>query len=452
MYKAASKNQLAKKPSNPSLLTEEGDTDSEDEISANRNWGLTASLRHPENGMQGCDMQAVLAVADTLDEVIMFRSTGPWSLRWIEKGFRTKNFHVKGKSSDWGPQAGLVPYDGIYSKVGHNPQQAANGTKANQDGINDNYASTTQLTLSYEDLQRQLNDRAGQPARQAIHKMKAIPGSPDYFLFARRSGDGKELCFRAVQKGVAYQIWVYPEELGTDTKMLMQAHDKAIPLKVMTSSEVGANNQPMTGDYDLMSICPKWGNYGSQSTQEISKQGLVFSGTRGAQPGQVFEAGVGLDKVLDMRTNTGARPGGGVTDATYQGLTKKDAGKLQEHNDMGNITPRILRCINELNRAMGAVDENAPFRRVHHNAESHRNHIFGALTKMELEKGEGLPITVFQPSSLQIAGSPTQKYLDVSTFETFSEFEAYVSLLHEAGYYVPKNWTWGMSIRDKYKL
>jgi hypothetical protein len=29
------------------------------------------------------------------------------------------------------------------------------------------------------------------------------------------------------------------------------------------------------------------------------------------------------------------------------------------------------------------------------------------------------------------------------------EFRTYAGLLHEAGYFVPRNWTWGMSIRDK---
>ncbi|WP_141667977.1 MULTISPECIES: anthrax toxin-like adenylyl cyclase domain-containing protein [unclassified Burkholderia] len=408
--------------------------------------GIDASFHHPENGMSKRDMEAASKVADILDEVIMFRSTGPWSLRWIEAEYPTKNFHVKGKSSDWGPQAGLVPYDGRYSKVGHSAQRAAAGTKANQDGINDNYARTTQLTLSREMLERQLNELAGRPARRAIYRMEQLPASKDLLLFARRSGDDKEFCFRAVPNGDVYKIWVYPEELGTDARRL--TFERPLPLMVMTSSEVGARNRAMTGDYDLMAICPRWGNYGSASVREISKPGLVFAGVRGQQPGQLFPAGMGLDKVLDMRTNTGARPRGGVTDATFQGLTKKDAGGLEEHSDMGNISPRILRTINELNKAMNATGANSPFRRVHHNAESHRNHIFGAITRADMEKGEGFPITVFQPRFLQEASSSTQKYRDVSTLETLSEFEKYVELVNKMGYFVPRNWTWGMSIRD----
>src|SRR6202044_4264686 len=100
-----------------------------------------------------------------------------------------------------------------------------------------------------------------------------------------------------------------------------------------------------------------------RTRRDISKPGLNFRG-KGLQPGQVFSTGVNMDGVLDMRTNTGARPAGGDTTKTFQGLTTKDAGKLNEHGDMGNITPRILRCITTLNEEMGAP---GALRRVHHN-------------------------------------------------------------------------------------
>jgi hypothetical protein len=91
-----------------------------------------------------------------------------------------------------------------------------------------------------------------------------------------------------------------------------------------------------------------------------------------------------------------------------------------EHPDMGNITPRILRCINLLNTEMGAQ---GPFRRVHHNAESHRNAAFGALTANEMEAGDGLPLTVFQPAGLWQNNAGLRPYQDVSTLLTMQEFQ-----------------------------
>src|SRR5580698_10005922 len=95
--------------------------------------GLGASYLHNQNGMTRRDMLASSQAARDLNEVIIYRSTGPWAKRWIERGYPTKNFHVKGKSSDWGPQAGFVPYNGLYSKVGDKPVKAAAGTAANDD-------------------------------------------------------------------------------------------------------------------------------------------------------------------------------------------------------------------------------------------------------------------------------------------------------------------------------
>ncbi|MFT5707845.1 MAG: hypothetical protein ACI9ES_002146 [Oceanospirillaceae bacterium] len=406
--------------------------------------GISGSVNHPENGMPIADMEACSRVADKLNEVIIFRSTGPWSMRWIKRNYPTKNFHVKGKSSDWGPQAGFVPYKGEYSKVGHDTEKAAKGTKANDKGMREKFAGKTHLTLSLDELQIQLTKPAGKPSRNAIYYMNRIPDSEDYLLFGTRSGDRQPFAFRAVKSGPAYKIYVYSRKAGMIPKKLM--FENPDPLEVMTSSEVGAGNKPMTGDYDLMAVCPTWGDYGSTTHKPTSKPGLVFSGM-GQQSGLTFEAGSRLDKVLDMRTNTGARPKGGDTSSTFQ---KKTPGSWDnEHRDMGNLTPRILRCINQLNAAMGASGSKAPFRKVHHNAESHRNHIFGAITESELLKGEGFPLTVFQPKQLLTESSPTRTYMRVSTLETYAEFKEYAVQLNKSGYFVPRNWTWGMSIRDR---
>jgi hypothetical protein len=112
-------------------------------------------------------MEATALVANRQGEVIIFRSTGPWAKRWLERGYPSKNFHVKGKSSDWGPQAGLVPYNGLDSKVGYDPGKAEKGTKANIEGLHSGFAAKQTLVLlpalaprssaCYESLRRRLH-------------------------------------------------------------------------------------------------------------------------------------------------------------------------------------------------------------------------------------------------------------------------------------------------------
>lgn len=404
--------------------------------------GLEQSFRHPQNGMIRSDMEAAVRAANWLDEVIIFRSTGPWSQRWIERRYPTKNFHVKGKSSDWGPQSGFIPYLGMYSKVGADRDKASKGTAANDHGIKDRYASKVQLALTLEELRLQADKPEEIPSRKAVESMTPIPDSRDFLLIALRSGDRKKFAFRAVWSGgTVYHIFVLPDSAGSDMRRLM--FEKGTPLEVMTSTESGADNKPMTGDYDLMAVCPRWGNYGSKSVVAISKPALQFKG-KPANP-IAFPAGSQLDGVLDMSTNTGAIPVGGNLKSNYQGLGAGQAGR-DEHPDLGNVTPRILRCINRLNIEMGNA---GALRRVHHNAESHRNHLFGALTGADMDAGDGLPLTVFQPLSLALRNSPTNQYSTVSTLESLAEFRVYSTQLNDAGYFVPRNWTWGMSVRDR---
>jgi hypothetical protein len=408
--------------------------------------GLAASFGHNQNGMTRSDMDACRRVADRLNEVIIFRSTGPWAKRWIERGYPSKNFHVKGKSSDWGPHAGFVPYNGTYSKVGYDPAKAAEGTKQNDKGLHSGFAGKTPLILTEPEINDQVNKQEGRPPRAAIQTRFPIQGSKDQILIALRSGDQKEIAFRAVHAGGdRFAIEVYPEKLGANPFRLIDK--RGAPLEVMSSNEVGTD-RPMTGDYDLLAICPSWGQYGSRLAADVVKPGIQLKGRAGPEPAARFHAGQGLDNVLDPELHTMSKrpPKSAALPAKLP--------ERSEHPDMGNLTPRILRCINELNNAMGAVGPSAALRRVHHNAESHRNAMFGALTEKDMQTikqgeayGDGFPFTIFQPAGLCRGSLPTVRYGDVFTVETLAEFKAYAADLSASGFYVPKNWVWGMSAR-----
>jgi hypothetical protein len=451
--------------------------------------GLEASYLHNQNGMTRNDMLASVQAAKDLNEVIIFRSTGPWAKRWIERGYPTKNFHVKGKSSDWGPQAGLVPYDGTYSKVGYDKVKADKGTQANIDGLHSGFAGRAQLVLTREQIAEQENRPEGRPPRTALFGVASTPGSTDLSLTARRSGDQMQVVFLAKKRQDGrYDISVYPTAAsstpgskGVVSNNFLLARDRAakggagtpVPLDVMTSNEVGANNLPMTGDYDLFAVCPTWADYGSLTSRPIVKPGIALA-NGSLNKGLAFREGVGMDNVMDGRLGTG---GTGAMDFRNrvvgyrkhygdnraQGRANEDTYKLifeaspyREHADMGNLTPRILRCINLLNALMGATGSGAALRRVHHNAESHRYRLFGALTAQDMVTmkdgevyGDGFPLTVFQPRRLVDSRSVVAGYDTVCTLENLQEFQAYALLLAEAGYYVPRNWIWLMHSRPK---
>lgn len=450
--------------------------------------GIRSSWEHDQNGMTYADMEATRKVATKLNEVIIFRSTGPWAKRWLERKYPSKNFHVKGKSSDWGPQAGFVPFDGIFSKVGYDLTKAAKGTAANVEGLHSGFASKAPLVLSMEEIRMQASEVSG--GRTALVRMTTLPKSDDLLLFARMSGRsaGPDIPFRAMKlhgshHGGKFEIRAfYPDRLPSGSDLTNQI---GFPLEVMTSNEVGANHMPMTGDYDLLAVCPAMADYGNQSPARIEKPGIRLHGFD-PRPDFVFQPGVGMDNVIDpslhtagsTRTNYDAvrsaaaksasqKRGGTQGPAVITALPRaapeaetevnRDGTPIEtpyslgrnEHPDMGNLTPRILRCINELNKAMDAVGDKAAFRRVHHNAESHRNKRFGALTKEDMltmkdgdHYGDGFPLTVFQPQSLCADRKVTSVYTEVCTLTNYADLRSYLRDLTAAGYYVPRHWAW----------
>lgn len=431
--------------------------------------GLNNSFKHPDNGMSLKDMEACQRVANRRNEVILFRSTGPWAKRWIEREYPTKGFHVKGKSSDWGPQAGFVPYNGIYSKVGHDPGKAAEGTQKNDEGIASGHAKATPLILTLEEINMQVNRPEEQPLRRAIYRKELIEGKSfgqwkrkweDMLLFAQRSGDRKEFVFfAAARNGGHYEIFPVGSVIGYGRTR--EIYKEKNPLLVMTTSESGTH-KPMTGDYDLFAICPTWGHYGSTVSADFTYEGTLLKGDPNRKGKQTFYAGQGLDSVLDTRLHTGGmkrndyferleahkkkNPSTAYPGQKYNAESNKfELEKFQEHADMGNITPRILQCIMALNAEMGAVGQKSVLRRVHHNTESGRHTKFGALTGEQMEKGEGLPLTVFQPN--QMGGKSALAatgYDTIDTITSFAEFKLYVAKLSEVGFFVPKHWAWGM--------
>lgn len=436
--------------------------------------GLADSESHPENGMTESDMKACADVANSLGEVIIFRSTGPWAKRWLADGFPSKNFHVKGKSSNWGPQAGFVPFDGIYSKVGSDPGKAAKGTQANKDGLaHSEFAVVSQLVLTAKQIDTQLTRKA--EGRYALESRLILPNG-SMILRALRHGDGKPFAFFAQNQGSdRYPIFAFHTALGRlDPGTLAREFPtgaQSSPLMVMGSAEVGAEGRAMTGDYDLLAVCPPIRDRFAQSRERIRKDAIHLQSARTEQwaRGQVYEAGVGMDNVLDGRLHTGSdhraahlkykagtsdrinKYGNGSTWASQQAGAAPNTAKttwsvpaLAEHNDLGNVTPRILRAITMLNTAMGAVGDKGWQRRVHHNAESHRYIDFGALSRKEMDGGEGFPFAVFMPTSLTSHPAMAAYADTILTLENMGEFTEFCKAMDKAEYWVPTNFNWGM--------
>ena len=230
----------------------------------------------------------------------------------------------------------------------------------------------------------------------------------------RQQRSGGIFCWQ--KNGVKFDIY-YVNDFNRIEYMLRtpglrsRVEDRLVPVEVMVN-----HGKPITGDYDLLTICPKWANHGERTLKPIDD----YDGN------QVFGTHVDMDKPLDMLLHTGRK-------------RQRIGTPCLEHQHMGNLTPRVLRCVNLMNRLMGCADgtPNAWCRRVHHNMESLRPSIFGAITGDEMENdNEGFPFTVFLPF--------VQTGI-VLTLHDMREFRAFIEGAASNGYQVQKNGAWGLN-------
>jgi hypothetical protein len=365
------------------------------------------SQNHPDQGMTPSDMRAILNVAAVRNEIIMFRNTGCWSRPYIARGHPTKPFHVKGKSADWGPQAGLVPENSEFSKA-FKAEDIKKGIAANKHAIKGNYSRPVRLFLSEQFLREELMARKSSENRAAVSRV-TTPRPEVMYIFCTKPNDdaslpGKSYIFLG-KKGSdgLYEIFSFPLDAAQNSeKTLSLKESSAVPLMVMT---VPGAEKPITGDYDLFAICPSWADYGSHDKK-----------MNPALDDKQIQAS-------NARTQQKAAAGDRVAIAS---LARLKAAETAEDPDRGNLTPRIATVIGRLAAAMGGK-----FPRVHHNAESGRPFAPGA--------EDGFPLTTFHPRR----GIAAYTFLD-ATLNDLSDLRDYFTRLYAAGYFPPRNRSWNM--------
>lgn len=366
------------------------------------------SQNHPDQGMTPADMLATQRVAERRDEVIMFRDTGAWSRPYIALGHPTKPFHVKGKSSDWGPHAGLVPFNSEFSKA-FKASDIEKGKKMNHIAIQGNYARPIPLFVAEDFIRRELLVPKGSAGRPPIDRMTSPRPGILYFFCTKPNDDPKQpgkpyVLFGKKASNGKYEIFAFPlDAAGASEKTLFLKESSAEALLAMT---VPGADKPITGDYDLFAVCPSWANFGGLDR----KMDPTLDDPR--------------IKASNQRTRQKAAMGDLRAIASLAAL---ESAKTPEDPDRGNLTGRIAAAIAALVGAMGGK-----FPRVHHNAESGRPFAPGA--------EDGFPLTTFHPRR----GIGGYTFLN-ATINDLGDLRDYFNRLYAGGYYPPRNRSWDMT-------
>jgi len=405
------------------------------------------AIDYPLQGMLPEHMSAFAAVAKKRQEIIMVRPVSVWAKTLIKAGFPTKGFHVKAKSSNWGPQCGLIVSDpdlAWLSKTGKGDKQKANKefiTKALEEK-----QPTVPLELSrdrIQELKTKPDPSTGQPpvigvkpAKENLILTGICPHSRkekvEFWAFYTGTTRGKKI----------YKIHVILKEDtiggGKELKGLGVIH----PIWVFSGPTEDGSQKPLVADYDLLGVCPRWADWSAE--KDIPIIPVAIKGKAAQKGVEYFKE---LQRRRDQRRLAQRKPLDALP-AHLSGKKKKAGSEVQryeEHLDYGNWSKRVRDSVLDLNKQMGYTGRRECLKTVHHSAD---------LISPFVQEGEDyVPATIFLPDdSLATdlfkkeggyeSGIKLGRWALASTtllVDTKEDLEDFFLYLTEKGYYVPLN-------------
>jgi len=211
------------------------------------------SVQPSESGITSTHIQKIQEVAKSLKCFIMVRPVNTLATGLIEDNYPVKGLDIHGKSSDWGPQAGFVPWDQSLSKAAGIPEKVKKGNEENAKDIKQKQVVRVPLVITGDRL-KQLRDYTKKEKTNAFVSPDAEKG--DAFKLIRDSKIQFKLS--KCKTGDQYEV-LY----GKDFE----------PLEVMGYSE--AELKMVTADYDLFAVCPYYRTISKSSeVTQLKNRGL----------------------------------------------------------------------------------------------------------------------------------------------------------------------------------
>lgn len=303
----------------------------------------------------------------------------------IEAGHPTKDFHIKGKSANWGPQAGLICTDQAFSKLekfkSDAPGKVSRANEQIQECISDGHAVAIPLTLS--------RGRLGE-----LIKLGQIT------QLAAKEYDGT---LRFSARGPSQQLYAFEGKRTSALEDNYLITHEGKPVEVLAKK---ADGKALTADYDLHMVAPHLSDFGPQDlipVPDISHN--------------VFKERI--DRYRQHQPDAKAFQVPQALRADYDSAAHF---YHKEDPDLGNATPRIRQMIELINHRLVGNGE----RVVHHNADS---------GSPAAEVAANYPATFFLPTKLG-------RFDEISIINDGKEMAELIKTAKDSGYHVPLNPLW----------
>lgn len=347
--------------------------------------------------------------------VIGVRAVDQLATDLIEQGHPTKNFHVKGKSASWGPQAGLICTDQSLSKLeGRKASDISKYDETVRKCVELGHARISPLVLKLERLEkmRSLFSQRDAHDSRASEEDYAGPKSPS-FRMSPPSLSGVVTIDARAPSGKRYTFLGKP----TPAPDSFQIEHNGVPLQVLTavptvSIELHAlphnladdeDHRPLTADYDLLLIGPHLSLLNDQDNLPVHdvSHAVFFKRFNRYCPAS-------QEKLINMS---------GVD------MRRADQFYSAEDPNIGNASRRIAQMIPEINRALVGRDGQWV---VHHNADA------GSPAS---DINANYPATFFLPEKMG-------RFDEICIIEDSETLAELVREAKKAGYHMPTNPLW----------
>jgi adenylate cyclase ExoY len=325
-------------------------------------------------------------IAAQTNSIIGVRPVETVATGLIEAGHPTKNFHIKGKSANWGPQAGLICRDQAFSKLeklkNQDPEKVTSATDQVEKCIRQKEAVAIPLEISSNRLDQLV--KLGKITELELNKHDVTLGFSAH--------------------GPSQQVYIFEGKRTSPSADNYLISYEGKPLEVLAER---AGGKALTADYDLHMVAPHLGDYGAEDKLPVPD--VAHS---------VFRQRV--DRYRRHHSNPKVFQVPMQLRADYESLASF---YQKEDPDLGNASARIKQMIELINHRLVGNGE----RVVHHNADS---------GSPATDVAANYPATFFLPTKLG-------RFDEICMINDSKEMAELIRTAKDSGYHVPVNPLWG---------
>lgn len=209
-------------------------------------------VSQPITGIPATHLKTLSNYAIQKNLIYGIRPISPLATSLIEAGYPTKPLSIKGKSADWGPQAGFICVDQNFSKLVGQPERVKKYNALIRKNLENGDAVSVPLTIP--------RDRINELIKLTCLELSQPHG--DKMVLLARSPTGQEYQFEAI-----YQ---------SNSNNYYRIEIAGKPIYVLSQPEI---HEPFVPDYDLLLVAPHIGDYGTLDTVVPSERNDTKLGT-----------------------------------------------------------------------------------------------------------------------------------------------------------------------------